>query len=391
MKRTYILSVFLSIVLSDICLSGQSLPKNFIDNDNLAITHGPWLQNLTNTGVTIIWTTNKTAVPGVYISGGKFKNKLIRNSHDGLVDGGGTLHKIRIEGLDPGTSYTYRVNSIQIMKYQAYKVYYGDTLTLRAKSFTTVPSKSDKVSFTVLNDVHENPVKLSSYMVSGRPSEQDFYFFNGDMVNYLQDPDQLFSGFIDTVSRYFAGLKPFFYVRGNHESRGYKAREFKNYFDFTNDRFYYSFDWGPAHFTILDCGEDKIDASKEYFGFADFDNYRIEELDWLKKEVKSDAFKNARFRIVMVHMPVIKQEQGGYGMKFLADNFGPVLQNGGISLIISAHTHRAAFYEKENSGFGYPLLVNSANSFVEVVADQTGIKAIVKDVTGKILSEYQIK
>ena len=73
-------------------------------------------------------------------------------------------------------------------------------------------------------------------------------------------------------------------------------------------------------------------------------------------------------------MPIIKQEKQAWGMKFLADNYGPVLQNAKIDLMISAHTHQNTFYEKEKSGFGYAVLVNSNNSFVEVTADQQEIK-----------------
>ena len=78
-------------------------------------------------------------------------------------------------------------------------------------------------------------------------------------------------------------------------------------------------------------------------------------------------------------------------MKFLSDNFGPVLQSAGIDLMMSGHTHRNAFYEAGKSGFGYPVLVNSNNSFVEVEADLRGLKAVVKDVTGIQLAEYVIK
>ena len=45
-------------------------------------------------------------------------------------------------------------------------------------------------------------------------SGQDFYFFNGDMVDFLQSEYQLFPGFIDTAVTYFATRKPFYYVRG---------------------------------------------------------------------------------------------------------------------------------------------------------------------------------
>jgi len=377
------------IILALILVNGAS--AQVIDNENLTVTHGPWLQNLDANGVTILWTTNKPAVPGINITGPDGKTRFVRNSHDGIVDGGGMLHKVRVEGLEPASIYKYSVHSVQIMKYQAYKVYYGDTINRRAETFTTPPLRSDKVSFLVVNDVHNNSGKMSSYFRKGNVSGMDFCFFNGDMVDFLQSPDELFSGFLDSAVTSFASKKPFYYVRGNHETRGYKAREIKNYFDYKDGKYYYGFDYGPVHFTVLDCGEDKPDNNKNYFGLADYDSYRAEELEWLKMEVKSDEFRNAKKRIVIIHMPIVKEEKQNNGMKYLSDNFGPLLQASGVNLMISAHTHRNTFYEAGKSGFNYALLVNSNNSFVEVIADGKEIRAVVKDVTGKQLAEYIIK
>ena len=91
------------------------------------------------TGVTIIWTTNKPAVPGVNLTSPDGKVRFIRNSHDGIIDGGGLVHKVRVDGLEPGNTYKYSISSVQILKYQAYRIYYGDTLSRRAESFV-IPS-----------------------------------------------------------------------------------------------------------------------------------------------------------------------------------------------------------------------------------------------------------
>ena len=262
-----------------ILLFGVLFIKSFsqdIDNENLLITHGPYLQNLTSTGVTIVWTTNKPSVPGINLTSPDGKKTFIRNSHDGIVDAGGLVQKVRIDGLEPGTTYKYSLNSVQILKYQAYKIYYGDTLTRKAESFTTPSLKSDKVVFTVINDVHENSGKFASYLKKGNVKGQEFYIFDGDMVDYLQNTDQLFKGFIDTAVTYFASAKPFYYIRGNHETRGYVARDLKNSFDYKDNSFYYSFDNGPVHFVILDCGEDKPDNNRYYYGMADYDSYRYD-------------------------------------------------------------------------------------------------------------------
>ncbi|HNY14557.1 MAG TPA: FN3 domain-containing metallophosphoesterase family protein [Bacteroidales bacterium] len=362
-----------------------------IDNENLLVTHGPWIQNLTSSGVTIVWTTNKPAIPGITLTLPDGKTKFIRNSHFGNIDGGGLLHKVAIENLEPGTTYKYALNSVQVLKYQAYRVYYGDTLTGKNMIFATPPDKSDKVTFTVFNDVHELSGKLGSYLRNNDRKAQDLYFFNGDMINYLQEHDQIFRGFLDTSVFYFASVKPFYYVRGNHESRGYLARDLRDYFVYPEERYYYSFDRGPVHFTVLDCGEDKPDNSREYYGLADFDAYRAEELKWLEKEVSSDAFRKAHYRIVIIHMPVVKAEKQNHAMTWLSENFGPILKDAGADMVFSAHTHRNAFYDRDKSGFGYALLVNSNNSFVEVTVDKTSIKALVKDIEGKVLSQYEVK
>jgi acid phosphatase type 7 len=384
MRKIYFVVILLYAVLL------QSFPQDIL-NESFIVTHGPYLQNLNQSEVTIVWTTNKPAVPGINLASPDGKKRFIRNSHDGIIDGGGTLHKVRVDGLEPGKTYNYSINSVQILKYQAYKVYYGDTLIQRSDSFLTPSSTSDKVSFVVINDVHNNSGKMASYLKNESEASGELYFLNGDMVDYLQSEDELFPGFVDTAVAYFAKRAPFYYVRGNHETRGYKARELKDFFAFKDDSFYYSFDWGPVHFVVLDCGEDKPDNNRYYYGLADYDTYRLQELEWLKKEINSDAYRNAKSRIVIIHMPVIKQESLGYGMKYLSDNFGPVLQGTGVDLMLSGHTHRNTFYTKDKSGFGYPVLVNSNNSFVELVADLKEIKAVVKDADGKVIAEYVIK
>lgn len=381
-------------LLCTIILSASTALASYtqnIDNENLIVSHGPWLQNLSESGVTVIWTTNKPAIPGVKLTTPDGNTRFIRNSRDGIIDGGGTLHKVRIEGLQPGAHYDYSLHSVEILKYQAYKIYYGDTLVSDQHDFATFPAKSDNVRFTVINDVHENSWKLASYMKNGDRSLQDFYFFNGDMLEFLQKPGQIFTGFVDTAVSCFAKNKPFIYVRGNHETRGFMARDLKQYFDFKDGKYYFGFDYGPFHFTVLDCGEDKPDNNRYYYGLADYDSYRLQQLEWLKNEVKNENFIKAKYRIVIVHMPIIKEEKQGHGMRFLADYYGPILSNAGTDLLISAHTHRNAFHDKGKSGFNYPVIVNSADTYIEVYADRKEIKATIRDLKGDQIAEYSIK
>ncbi len=377
---TFITALFLSSILYS-----QSP-----DNVNLKITHGPYLQNVGPTSATIMWLTNKAVLPSVILSSQGEKPESYYNSTDGIVNAGSTINKVRIEGLSPGTKYVYIPVSKEIMRYQAYRIYYGDTLTGGEFSFTTLSPLKDKISFSILNDIHERSGLMAKFIRNSNIKNSDLVFLNGDMINYLQDEEQIFNGFLDTAVYYFAKETPMYLVRGNHETRGMKARSLKDYFDFKEDRFYYSMTHGPVHFVVLDCGEDKADDNRYYYGMADYDAYRLKELEWLKAEIQSKEYRSAKYRVFIVHMPVIKGEDMGHGMLFLSDHFGPVLEKAGVDILIAAHTHRVAFHSSVESGFGYPVIVSSNNTFIEADADMEKLQLRIKDAEGGVVLEKEI-
>ena len=382
MKKFVFFLLFCAVI--GISLAGQ-------ERSSEKISHGPWIQNLTDNSVTIMWITSSPSVPGIMIGPDNSKLELIHNSTDGMINAGDTLQKIRITGLEPGKKYLYRVYSRQIDVFEPYNITYNDTIISETYSFTTISPSHETTRFAVFNDVHNNSTKMADYLRHMDVNNQDLWFFNGDMVDYIQNNNQIFTGFLDTAVYWFAKTKPFIYVRGNHEARGKFARQFKDFFDFKDNKFYSSFDLGPVHFIILDCGEDKPDDNQEYYQLADYDNYRKEQLEWLKNEITTDNFRNASFRIVLCHIPIYQRERMGYGMQFLVDNYGPVLGKAGIDLMLSGHTHRYAYLESNNSGFGYPVVINSNNTFVEVSVESNEIMLLIKDTEGNILHDINLK
>ncbi len=368
-----------------------AMPGRAQQEKHFAITHGPYLQNLSDTGVIIVFTTNGFAVPGVLIRSDTGEFHLVRNSTDGLMDVGKSLHKIRIENLKPGKQYEYKLYAKEILVYKPYECVFGDTVISAAYHLRTFDPASEEIHFTVFCDLHDQSGKLGAYLKTNDIAGQDFYFMNGDILSYIVDEKQIFSSFIDTCVNRFAAEKPFFYVRGNHETRGMFARELKNYLAFPDGRYYYSLNAGPVHFIVLDGGEDKADTDKEYFGMADFDRYRLEELEWLKKEVRTESFKNAAFRIVVVHMPIIQRKDNLYGMAFLAEHYGPVLQNADIDLMISGHMHQNSWIKPDRSGFGYPVMISSNNNYIESTANREEIKLYLKNIKGEVVNNYTLK
>lgn len=381
MKYRYFL--FILLLTANNCFAQESTVLKF--------SHGPYLQNVTESGATIMFTTNKLVVPGVLIRSGNEEFQRIQNSKNGLVEVGDNIHKIRIEDLEPGKNYEYKIVAKEFLEYLPYKVVYGTTIESGTYSFKTFSHKQKQLNFTVFCDIHDKAEKLAKYLDSNNVEKQDFYFLNGDILGHIEDEPQVYSSFLDTCVSRFASEKPFFYARGNHETRGKFARELKNYLDLPSEEFYYAQTIGNTRFIVLDGGEDKPDTSSVYAGLADFDRYRIRELDWLKEEVQSKEFKDAAVKIVIIHMPVIKSDKNWYGMEFLAKHFGPVLQKAGIDLMISGHTHRNAWIDSNQSGFGYPVMISSNNNYIEAQVNKKVISIRLKDLEGELVDEHDVR
>lgn len=239
-------------------------------------------------------------------------------------------------------------------------------------------------------DVHDDAAKLGRYLAQNDIQNQDFYFLNGDILGHIDDEQQIYDSFLDTCISQFAQNIPFVYARGNHETRGAFARNLKNYLALKNDSYYFAFSHGPARFVVLDGGEDKPDSNKEYSGMADFDVYREKQLEWLLDEVASPDFEEAKLKIVVIHMPIIKHTDNWYGMEQLAKHYGPVLKDAGIDLMISGHTHDNEWIKANKSGFGYPVIICSNKHFLEVKIKADTIELIIKDQKGKVEIEESL-
>lgn len=81
----------------------------------------PYLQNPVGNGITVMWETTVPAYCWVEYGTDTTQLKRARTIVDGQVVCNNYLHKIRIDGLQPGQKYYYRVCSQEILLYQAYK------------------------------------------------------------------------------------------------------------------------------------------------------------------------------------------------------------------------------------------------------------------------------
>ena len=314
---------------------------------SVKITHGPYLQNLSENEVTVVWTTDKPCKSWVEFSkkedGKSFYSQLPRKayaSQDGLccVD---TLHRVTVTGLEKNTTYFYRVLSQEVKELLPYRPVLGNIVSTdiwkKPLTFTTLDGRQETLSIVMINDIHGKNDLQKKLLEMAPPQNVDMVVFCGDMCNYINKQSDIFTGFLDTSVGLFASRKPFVYVRGNHETRGAYARNFFRYLAGPEGKFYYAFTYGPIRFIVLDSGEDKPDTDVEYSGLVDFDNYILEQKEWLARELESPEFRAASFRVVLSHIPFGKG--GWYGSERLRKQLLPLLESVRIDLMLSGHNH----------------------------------------------------
>ena len=96
----------------------------------------PYLQNPVGNGITVMWETTVPAYCWVEYGTDTTQLKRARTIVDGQVVCNNYLHKVRIDGLQPGQKYYYRVCSQEMLLYQAYKKVFGNTAQSDFSEFT---------------------------------------------------------------------------------------------------------------------------------------------------------------------------------------------------------------------------------------------------------------
>lgn len=363
---------------------------------SVKITHGPYLQNLSENEVTVVWTTDKPCKSWVEFSkkedGKSFYSQLPRKayaSQDGLccVD---TLHRVTVTGLEKNTTYFYRVLSQEVKELLPYRPVLGNIVSTdiwkKPLTFTTLDGRQETLSMVMINDIHGKNDLQKKLLEMAPPQNVDMVVFCGDMCNYINKQSDIFTGFLDTSVGLFASSKPFVYVRGNHETRGAYVRNFSRYLTGPEGKFYYAFTYGPIRFIVLDSGEDKPDTDVEYSGLVDFDNYILEQKEWLARELESPEFRAASFRVVLSHIPFGKG--GWYGSERLRKQLLPLLEGARIDLMLSGHNHTFGFMDK-GKVTAFPIIVNSNNSVLTMFGSEDLLKVQVKQIDGKVLLEKE--
>jgi len=387
-------------VAVDIALSGTPRsPRAAGPAPEAALLAGPYLQNPGPSSMTVMWVTGPNAAGWVEFGrDGTTPTKVIP-VRDGLIQANTRVHRVTLTDLEPDTSYTYRIVTRPIVAFGPYKVDYGDISRSDTLTFRTLGQARQSYSFLVLNDLHEDVDTMRAHMTRAAGRPYDLVFFNGDSLSHLEGESQVLERCLKPASGLFASRVPLLLVRGNHETRGAFARELGRYLALPDGRFYYSFDHGPVHFVVMDTGEDKEDGHWAYSGLTGFDDYRQEEAEWLAREVASPAFQQARFRVLIAHMPFFGDGQTrveGHGPADCRARWGGILIGSGLDLHIAGHTHRANWVEAADGANTFPVSVGGgsakgSNTLTRVNVSPESLEVVVTTDAGIEVSRHTVR
>lgn len=361
------------------------------EKENKIFRTKPYLQNPVGNGITVMWETTVPAYCWVEYGTDTTQLKRARTIVDGQVVCNNYLHKIRIDGLQPGQKYYYRVCSQEILLYQAYKKVFGNTAQSSFSEFTLPEIDADSFTAIVFNDLHQHTKTFRALCKQIQDIDYDFVVFNGDCVDDPVDHNQA-TTFISELTEGVRGDRiPTFFMRGNHEIRNAYSIGLRDHYDYVGNKTYGSFNWGDTRIVMLDCGEDKLDSHWVYYGLNDFTQLRNEQVDFLKKELSAKEFKKAKKRVLIHHIPLY----GNDGVNLCADLWTKVLEKAPFNISLNAHTHKYAYHPKGELGNNYPVVIGGGYKMdgatvmiLEKKKDELRIKVL--NVKGDVLLDITV-
>lgn len=308
--------------------------SNKITKSVSEIIFGPYTQNLNVESVTIVWETDAPTLNN-YVEYGQ-------NSSYGFIEKGSSNcchHEIVIKpDFDQGHYRVVSDNTISDDFEFKLSSYFSEV-----NSFKCVFIGDSRGSW----DNWEHATMVADAVNNESPI---FVIHGGDMVDDGRIIAQ-WDSWLDLMMPLMQN-STVFGVLGNHEKSGDRYFEI---FSLPNNENWYSFDYGPCHFIILDQYMPWNIASSQY--------------QWLENDLAST---NALFRIVCFHEPIYCS--GGHSPRTdIRKVWEPLFIKYNVRLVIQSHCH---YYQRTDQmdnifyvvsgGAGAPLYNPSDNWFVNI-------------------------
>jgi len=241
-------------------------------------------------------------------------------------------HRYQITGLQPSTRYYYQVAD-------AVNGVYG------SGSFVTAPvANATAVKFLAFGDTRSGPAALDGVaremrkVYAADPAFQGINIQAGDWVSSDAESSWTAQWFnANQQTQLLLAEQPIDGVKGNHENASGYSKYFPKYYPFpyvapgqkTGDpaslnNLYWSFDYGPVHFTIVDQYSSYSPGSAQY--------------QWVLNDLASTT---KPWKILVYHEPA--WTAGTHTNNVTTQQvFDPIIKRYGVDLVYSGHNHNYA-------------------------------------------------
>lgn len=324
-------------VVWDAALLAGSQEVAPLDSTN-DILRGPYLQNASQSGVSILWRTQKPAIGHVL-----FKKQGSEESHFLKEAISTTEHRIRLEGLETGTTYEYKIVSTD------------KTPAASAHQFNTLPEahKAVPTRIWILGDSgtgNRNARDVyQAYQDFTQDHPADLWLMLGDNA-YSDGTDQQFQNAVFNMYTPILHNTCLWPAVGNHETTwankdknpqtNNQADPYLAIFEMptrgeaggvpSGNELYYSFDYGRTHFICLDS---QVSSRSK-----DGPMYR-----WLEADLATATDANYDWVIAYWHHPPYTHGTHNSDKESqhieMRENFLPLLEAHGVDLTFGGHSH----------------------------------------------------
>lgn len=245
------------------------------------------------------------------------------------------LHSVTLRELEPGAQYEFKI-----------LLQYSDTNAIHELpeiyTFTAPGGRGGFSSFitgdTQLMPEHRQTMMEKLFSFPGA-AEADFFIHIGDAGSTFNnfEPDY-FDGLMDVFANHTLPRRPVYIpLRGNHEFYGKECVEYAKYFGAGDGNTFQAFRRGDTFFLVLDSGPEKSAGpfAPGAYIFIMWEEYWQKQCEFVQKTVESEAFKTAKFRVVLSHAtPAMTAEE------WCTDLFArTVLKEHKIHLWMGGHVH----------------------------------------------------
>ncbi len=283
---------------------------------------GPYLTGLESGEATIVVHTDEDVEAVI-----EYEDRKNKNLSQKKASPAGGRHIFNIEGLTPGTEYTYRI---------LFKDNTGNFVdqSKQTNTFSTPPQNLDEFSFIAYGDSRDSSKKpkrhelIASQFLKYKPL---FIISTGDIL--LGGKSATASAFNDDWTlNFFRPLRnvinsvPYLVSAGNHELDSPEAEQgFRQVFPTLKESFNYSFRYGRTSFIVLNTPN----------RMKEFQNQK----QWFIKELEKAG--NADWRVVFLHVSPFtngKYLKNSWTLDGREDFLKTCVENK-VDLVFSGHDH----------------------------------------------------